>query len=302
MTTTAQISDEEIRDWARATGRPVGAKGRISAALRAEYEKLAEEAAAHPPAVADSPPPSPPSASGRGPESDSTGPAGAREETRPRKVRAARTSLRGRVWGGSSRSGRKRKDRGPRVSTEKLIQRGWETAARILLPVNLPVARCLDWQAPTAGAILEEAVRDTVVDKLLQPVARVEDKLELGAALLGPPVLIFALQLPNNQPVREVDVTGPDGKARRQKVPWPAGAMRQQVIMSALVEALDMCVEAQERLPAEVRERQRGREARRTALRVLIQDVFFAPPPASAEAAAAEEEAMARARERFRGE
>jgi hypothetical protein len=186
------------------------------------------------------------------------------------------------------------------VPTEKLIQRGWEFAARVLQPVNLPVARCLDWQAPTAGALLEEAVRDTVVDRLLQPVARIEDKLEIAGALIGPPVLIFALQLPQNQPVHDVEVIE-DGVTRVRRVPWPAGAMRQQVIMSALVEALDACVEAQERLPAEVRERQQHREQRRKAMRELVQDVFFAPPPADPAAAAAEEDAMARAREKYRG-
>jgi hypothetical protein len=298
MTTAAQITDEEIRDWARSTGRPVGAKGRVAAPLRAEYEQLAAEAAAHPPA---DPGPPPAIGDGRGAESDSAAPGPAQQETPPRRVRSASTRLRARVWGSPGTSGRKRKSGRPRVSTEKFIERTWETAARILQPVNLPVARCLDWQAPTAGALLEEAVRDTIADRFLQPVARVEDKLEIAGALIGPPVLIFALQLPGNQPVREVEVTGPDGQLHRQQVPWPAGAMRQQVIMSALVEALDMCMEAQEKLPAEVRERQRHREERRKAMRELVQDVFFAPPPASAEAAQAEEEAMARARERYRG-
>ncbi|HEV2243557.1 MAG TPA: hypothetical protein VGR98_21100 [Streptosporangiaceae bacterium] len=294
MTADAQISDEEIREWARATNRPVGAKGRIAGDLRAEYERVLAEAAAAPPAAPDPAPP-------RGPESDSAGPPPARDETQPRRVRPAASRLRARLWAPSGQSARRRRARHPRVSTEKLIQRGWETASRILQPVNLPVARCLDWQAPTAGALLEEAVRDTIADRLLQPVARVEDKLEIAGALIGPPVLIFALQLPGNQPIRDQEVIHEDGSRHKQRVPWPAGAMRQQVIMSALVEALDMCVEAQEKLPAEVRERQRHREQRRKEMRGLVQDVFFAPPPADPAAAAAEEEAMARARERYRG-
>lgn len=295
MTADTEITDQEIREWARRTGREVGTKGRVGTELRGEYERIIAEAAAAPPAA---PAPAP----ARGPESDSAGPPPAREETPPRRVRPARGRLRTRLWGPPSKSGRKRKDRGPRVSTEKLIQRGWETASRILQPVNLPVARCLDWQAPTAGALLEEAVRDTIADRLLQPVARVEDKLEILGALVGPPVLIFALQLPGNQPVHDVEVTDAEtGRKHVQRVPWPAGAMRQQVIMSALVEALDMCVEAQEKLPAEVRARQQHREQRRKDMRDLVQDVFFAPPPADPAAAAAEEEAMARAREKFRG-
>jgi hypothetical protein len=295
MTADAQISDEEIRDWARSTGRPVGAKGRIAGELRAEYERVLAEAAAHPPA---DPGPEP---GGRGPESDSAGPGPAREETPPRRVPSAGSRLRAKLWAPSGGAARRRRKIRDRVSTEKLVQRGWETAARILQPVNLPVARCLDWQAPTAGALLEEAVRDTIADRLLQPLARAEDKLEIVGALVGPPLLIFALQLPGNQPVHDVEVTGPDGARHVQTVPWPAGGMRQQVIMSALVEALDMCVEAQEKLPAEVRARQQHREQRRKDMRELIQDVFFAPPPASPDAAAAEEEAISRAREKFRG-
>lgn len=293
MTTAPAISDEEIRDWARATDRPVGAKGRISASLRAEYEALAAEAAAHPPADPRPPP-------GRGAESDSAGPAPAREETQPRKVATRATALRTRLWGPSGGARKKRKTR-DRVPVEKLITRGWELGSRILQPVNLPVARCLNWQAPTAGALLEQSVHDTVVDKILQPFARAEDLLETFGALFGPPVLIFALQLPQNQPVREVEVVDHEGNRRMQQAPWPAGAMRHQVIMSALVEALDMCVEAQESLPEEVRQRQRHREQRRADMQGLIRDVFFAPPPGNAQAAAAEEEAMARARDKFRG-
>lgn len=295
MTTAPEISDQEIREWARKAGRDVGTKGRIGAELRAEYEQLAAEAAATPPAAFVAPPPS------RGSESDSPGPGPAREETPPRKVRPAASRLRTRLWGGSGGARPRRPKLRDRVSTEKLVQRGWEFASRVLTPVNLPVARCLDWQAPTAGALLEEAVRDTVVDRFLQPFAKAEDKLEIAGALVGPPVLIFALQLPQNQPTRRVEVVDDEGRARMQEVPWPAGAMRQQVIMSALVEALDMCVEAQEALPAEVRERQRKRETRRKEMRELIEDVFFAKPPGDAQAAAAEEEAMARAREKFRG-
>lgn len=293
MTADTTISDAEIREWARSTGREVGAKGAVGGALRAEYERVTAEAAAAPaPRVEPGPP--------RGPESDSAAPGPARDEQQPRRVKAPRVRLRGRLGSRSGGTARKRKDRGPRVSTEKLIQRMWEAGSRILTPVNLPVARCLDWQAPTAGALLEEAVRDTVVDKLIQPIARIEDKLEIAGALIGPPLLIFALQLPGNQPVHDVEVQT-DAGPKVQRVPWPAGAMRQQVIMSALVEALDMCVEAQERLPAEVRHRQQQREQRRKDLRELVQDVFFAPPPADPAAAAAEEEAMARAREKYRG-
>src|SRR5260370_40845844 len=96
MTTDAQISDEEIRDWARGTGRQVGAKGRIAATLRAEYEQLAAEAAAAPPA---DPAPGP----AHGSQSEPKPPEAAREETQPRRGPSAGSRPRSKLWGGSGR-------------------------------------------------------------------------------------------------------------------------------------------------------------------------------------------------------
>lgn len=304
MTTTA---DEEIRDWARATGRQVGTRGRIRDELRAEFEALSAEASGDPAAP---PPPPPPAVDGRGPQSESKPPAPAAQETPPRKVPAPASGLRAKAQRALSGSGRRAPKRRPggrrpalrdRVSTERLVERVWDGLARSMQPVNLPVSRCLAWQAPTAGAILDEAVKDTVIDRALQPLARAEERLEKVGALVGPPVLVMALQLPQNQPVRVVQVVDEGtGVEVVQAVPWPAGAMRHQFLLTALSESLEMCVEAREALPEDVKARQAERERKREAMREIV-EMFFAPPPADSAAAAAEADAMAAAREHARG-
>lgn len=97
---------------------------------------------------------------------------------------------------------RRSKDRKPRTSVERLIGRGWEMLSRLANPVNPPVARVLAFQAPVAGMLLDEIVKDTVVDTVLQPIVRAEEKMELAFALIGPPLIVGALTVrPEAQPV-----------------------------------------------------------------------------------------------------
>jgi hypothetical protein len=318
MTEAAEITvtDAEVRDWARATGRTVGIKGKVPGALRAEYVRLVAEAAADPPAA---PPnaeaaPAPGAAAGgappRGPESAPKAPAAARDETPPRTSGSWRTRVQGWTWqqrgdgrpkrAKRSRTVRKIKDR---ISAERVATRLWETGGRLVQPVNLPVARCLEWQAPTAGAMLDGAVKDTWLDPIAQAVARWEGRLETLGALFGTPVIVALLQLPQNQPQRVVLVTDAQtGESHRELQAWPLGTLRHQMLLGALRECLDMNVEAQQRLPEEVKRRQLEREQRRADMDEII-GMFFAPPPGpgDAAAAAAEEEAMQAAREHLRG-
>jgi hypothetical protein len=80
-----------------------------------------------------------------------------------------------------------------RVSVEKLIGGAWRMLAQAIQPINLPVARVLDVQAPVAGMVLEDIVKNTVVDRVLQPLARVGEGGEVAFALMGPPVLVGLL-------------------------------------------------------------------------------------------------------------
>jgi hypothetical protein len=88
---------------------------------------------------------------------------------------------------------RKPKTPKPRVSVDNLIGMVWQGVAQITAPINLPVARVLDMQAPVAGMLLEDVVKDTVVDRMLQPLARMESGGETAFALMGPPILVGLL-------------------------------------------------------------------------------------------------------------
>jgi len=92
----------------------------------------------------------------------------------------------------------------PRVSTAGLISQVWSLGARVLQPTVWPVANILRLQSPVAGAILEDAVKNTVIDTLLQPLARVGKSSEIAIALLGPPILVgIACAKPESQPFVE---------------------------------------------------------------------------------------------------
>ena len=276
VTDLPAVSDDEIRQWAKATGRQVSDRGRISAELRAEYTRMADAADTALPGGEPAP----------GPRDDGPQRA-AREETRPRKV-TSRKGWRDKLWGqqgtGQGRPRAKAKPKHPRVSLDRFIERGWSTLARIAQPVNLPVSRVLAFQAPVAGVMLEDVVKGTVVDLILQPIARTEAKLEIAGALAGPPLLVLALQLPHNQPFH------PDGS------PSPAGAIRHAVLMSALEEALMMWDDVTRSRMAEVQERIAANEAARVEVQKLIAAIF--EPTAEQAAARAENEAVARARQR----
>lgn len=82
----------------------------------------------------------------------------------------------------------------PRVSVERLIEGGWHMLAQIAQPISIPVSRTLGLQAPLAGMVLEDVVKGTVADTLLQPLARAGEKGEVGFALLGPPMIVFAIE------------------------------------------------------------------------------------------------------------
>jgi len=121
-----------------------------------------------------------------------------KEETRPVRPSEPKRHVRQRLFGASSpkdtSSKAKDKKRQKRITVEHLIGRTWEGLARISQPFSLSVSRCLMIQSPVAGAILEDVVRDTVVDRALQPLARAEEKAEAVIALAGAPILVMAIE------------------------------------------------------------------------------------------------------------
>jgi hypothetical protein len=74
----------------------------------------------------------------------------------------------------------------------------------VLTPVAYPVANVLALQSPVAGKILEDVVKNTAADTILQPFARMAKGSQVGLALLGPPILVgVACAKPETQPIVE---------------------------------------------------------------------------------------------------
>jgi hypothetical protein len=85
---------------------------------------------------------------------------------------------------------------GKRVSTAGTIEDVWGGAAGLLgRSGHVPLGRYMQWQAPAAGEMLDEAVAGTVIDKrLLQPAVKARGRLDLVIAVMGPPAIILQIE------------------------------------------------------------------------------------------------------------
>ncbi len=81
-----------------------------------------------------------------------------------------------------------------RVALTEFLSAAWAGLGQFAASYSEPVGRVMTIQAPVAGAVLEDVVKDTVVDRMLQPVARVSRGGEIAFALIGPPVLVALMQ------------------------------------------------------------------------------------------------------------
>ena len=176
MATTA-----EKRAWLRANGHNPNVKGALSSEQEAAYD------AAHPAPNGDEPPgdewfPDEPLEGAAGPPPDD-------RETPPKRPPRA-PAKRSWPW---DRKGRKTGPRRKhaRVPVDEVISGGWRLMARLARPVP-PLERTLKVQSPVAGLLLEDVVKGTVVDTVLQPVARMQRQGKTVAALAGPPLLVTA--------------------------------------------------------------------------------------------------------------
>lgn len=175
---------QDIRAWARERGIRVGDSGPIPASVRSQYDDFLAET-----------------------QDDSSEKENSRTEERaPKEVSSEPThevSAFGRVrerarklWGADRTDRmlvRPKRASKARISVDRLIQRAWGAASDLTKNANPPVSRVLMLQSPVAGMLLEETVRDTAVDRLLQPLARGGHQLEIGHALIGPPLFTYML-------------------------------------------------------------------------------------------------------------
>lgn len=182
-------SAAKVREWAMASGRPQS-RGKLPAAITDDWNAENPDdpyvpAAPRPGFISDREmddlfPDVP------GGQGDEAGPGNA-PETRPRplpKGRGGTAGLRG-LFGGKG----KKKSKRPRVSTESMLSSIWRGAAKLAAPLP-PLHRTLRVQAPVAGLLLEDAVKDTALDLVLQPFARMAGAGKVIGALLGPPVFV----------------------------------------------------------------------------------------------------------------
>jgi hypothetical protein len=190
-------SDAEIRAWARAEGRPVSDKGAVSAALRNAHKAVHN---GEPPAAPDYPPGMTDEdfelAEAIIPDEDMT-------EARPGPVRpkagSPSQSLKARFRRGSTSARPKGKAKArPRVSTAELIGSGWRIASKIAQPLP-PMYRTLRLQSVIAGPLIDDAVKGTMIDPFLQPLARLSRAGETVSALVAPNLAIGAMAYHLNQ-------------------------------------------------------------------------------------------------------
>ena len=135
-----------------------------------------------------------------------------------------------------------RKKAPPRTSLEKFTTRAYTSLGRMLGALSPATGNCLQAQAAMAGVILEDTVRGTVVDRILQPAARAEDKLDKIGALVLPPVVVFAME--QNRTAVAMGVKTP-----------AAGMMREAMLMPVLRESLRIGLEVSEAYADQIKAR-----------------------------------------------
>jgi hypothetical protein len=87
--------------------------------------------------------------------------------------------------------------RGRRQSGAETLSDAWSGVGSLAVrnPSHVPLGRYMQFQAPVAGEMLDEAIAGTVVDKVaLQPIVRARGKFDLIGAVFGPPALILAIE------------------------------------------------------------------------------------------------------------
>lgn len=187
------MSDQQIRAWAKEEGLDFPARGRVPDTLR---EAFAE---AHPDAASGdnfelSPVDLDALAEGEGAGPVPLAPGMAADgfadngEVRPKAPAGTRL-------GGGRRSKVVRpKVQHARVSLEELASDGWAAMAALVGSAGLtPTSRVLALQAPVAGMVLEDTLRGTLADRVLQPFARSQGKWQEVSALVGPPLIVSIL-------------------------------------------------------------------------------------------------------------
>lgn len=225
----------EYREWAAANGYQLNPKGRIPIEVKSAYI-LAHDPDYDAPAGADEEgnvveaqpivdvvpePPSPFSG-------EEVRPNFGKDTSQPKGLRgfgSKWSTKRGTTSKGTSASTRAKS----RVKLERFGEHAWALFSK-MADSRLPAtARVLTLQAPVAGIVLEENIkRGGKLDKLLQPLARTEEKGTAIFAMIAPIVIVAAIERnPHLAPMLEVPlklallemsaITGPAMQKARQR-------------------------------------------------------------------------------------
>jgi len=183
-------------------------------------------------------------------------------EQRPRRVRNT-PSLRDRLTSKTTGTKAKAKKKHPRIPVDRLVTMGWEGLGRLFATVSPPTGRLMQYQAPVAGLVLEDVIRDTVVDRVMQPIARAEEKGKKIAALAGPPLIVLAIE-------------------RAQALPDDQRQMREAILVPMLRESLVLWHDvAGDKIEEQLARAERRAPAYEFADK-LIADIFAPPQAGSA--------------------
>lgn len=250
--------DSDIRAVLREHGVSVPARGKLSAAHRREYDRIrgvspdgdedqdgepdwdSDERLGESAAGAAAPPRDSP---------------GVGSERRPKRPRSSGSRGIGSLFSRDSGGKKKRGKAKPRVPVDRVISRFWEFGARVMMPVSGPVSTTLRLQSPIAGLVLEDSFRETLIDRVLQPVARAEERGEKVLALVGPPLLVAAIEA-------------------AQGMDEPARQLRLAFLEPLLVEALTLWVKIADDKLEQARERVEADAEIRAAVQELLEAIF----------------------------
>jgi hypothetical protein len=216
------------------------------------------------------------------PDSDPLGDTG---ETPPRRPKSrARSGATKPRWFFNRRGSKKKpgaKKPLPRVSTEDLLGAAWRGAAKLLTPLP-PLQRTLRMQAPVAGMLLDDIVQGSIVDPLLQPLARLVDQGKTVQALAGPPMFVSAIMVHQMQCAAADPPADPNPLFMAIAVEGLRGSL--MAWMDVAGPKFDQAMEREKQFEEKYGQRVDDMIA-----------LIFAPPSGDAEAEAAEEEAIRRA-------
>ena len=198
----------EIRARLRAEGYDLPNQGRIGKEHMAIYEGLAEAdasagvTAAGPPGEAEGQAPSE-GAPNLPAEVIPTRPRGGSRQALTDRIRnRARSGGKGRGRSGNRGRSARARPVHERVSVSGVIEWGWAALAQAVNPISQHTARVLAMQGPVAGDVLEDSIRGTVVDRVLQPLARGQARIKGVGALFMLPMAVAGLEAAEGLPDR----------------------------------------------------------------------------------------------------